>query len=80
MAIGKNTPALKQVTVLEATLTDLPKPVKDEIRNLWADMEFGNDNYYYSWFPDDDPQIYPIIGAYLKEHKVEGPVLIHWWW
>lgn len=50
-----NTPALRQVFVLEATWTDCPQPVVDEIREIWSHMEFGNDNYYYHFQISDEP-------------------------
>ena len=80
---SETTPALQQVTVLEATWTDCPDDVIDEIKKIWIDNNFGNDHFYYKWYEDSDgaeDSAYPVIAAYLKEHNVTGPVLIHWWW
>lgn len=75
-----NSPAISLVTVLEATWTDCPLEVQNEIRVLWRDNEFGNDNNYYSWFGDEDEaRQYPEIDRYLTAHGVTK-CLIHYWW
>jgi hypothetical protein len=71
--------SIKQVTVFEAQDKDIPKEVYDEVRILWRDMEFGNDNYYYNWDSGIDGLDYPIIATYLQSKGVEM-CLIHWWW
>lgn len=80
------------VVVLEAQASPLPREVYDEIRDLWSNNEFGNDNYYYRWTEwdfaaadevDNEDSIYyggyPAIAAYLREHGIEK-CLIHYWW
>lgn len=76
----RNTPALSQVTVLEATWSDIPEDIVDEIRDLWTDAEFGNDNHYYSWTGNSyDVERYPLTTKYLEDHGVKE-CLIHYWW
>jgi hypothetical protein len=87
---------ISQVYVLEAQASPLPREVYDEIRELWSDSEFGNDNYYYSWTEydfqaaDDKSEGrqeesvyfngYPAIAAYLRERGIESCLIHYWWW
>lgn len=74
-------PALKKVTLLECIWTDCPVDVQDEAREIWHNMGFGNDYYYYVW-DKDSIKSYPIIAQYLKEKGIpeDEEVLIHFWW
>lgn len=80
-------PALAPVLVLQATWTDCPADVKDEVRKLWHEEHLGNDVYIYKWSdgdPDcrDDSKDYPVIAKYLHDHNVAPgtEVWIHFWW
>jgi len=80
--------SLEQQWIFEA---DRGSPAEKEIRNIWAMMEFGNDNYYFSWdadkewWGDDDEgeityaQRFPEIHKVLSEQNVTE-CLIHFWW
>lgn len=72
--------SVKQVTVFDPQYGDVPEEVVEEIRQLWADNEYGNDFYYYTWVPDYDGENYPKINRFFKKHNVTGDILIHWWW
>ena len=78
-------PALKPTTILEATWTNCPTDVKKEIRALWINQEFGNDNYYYKWEIDiinqdgKENNPYPAITKYLADNNITE-CLIHYWW
>ena len=82
-------PALRQTTVLECTWSDIPDAVRDDVRRLWQDYDYGNDDYYYrydrsdvkgdDWQDDDWIESYPKLFEYLEAHKVEK-CLIHFWW
>ena len=66
--------------MLETTWTDCPNEVKDEVRRLWQDFEYGNDTYYFAWESDEElVKKYPHVAAYLKEREVTD-CLIHYWW
>lgn len=73
-------------TILEVIHTNCPKDVKANIQELWIDVEFGNDDYYYSWEEDGETyngvplkEAYPALYAYLKSHNITK-CLIHYWW
>lgn len=68
--------------VIECTMSDFPEELMDEVRQMWVDMEFGNDHYYYEWDCDEDEEQYPKIASYLKEldDVAYRTCLIHWWW
>jgi hypothetical protein len=83
-------PALTQQWVLEATWTDIPDDVNYEIRDIWENQEFGNDDYYYQWSDADKEgpwygegkllkEMYPKLASYLAERDVSS-CLIHYWW
>ena len=73
--------SVKQVTVFE--VDDVPTEVYNDISELWADNEFGNDNYYYHWDSSrewsDDTAMYPSLAAHLESLGVVK-CLIHYWW
>lgn len=84
------TPALSQETVLEATWTDIPDEVRDEVQKLWAILEYGNDHYYANWPGGEEEWWYdgkattwgerwPKIDNYLLHNNVKE-CLIHYWW
>lgn len=71
---------IKKYTVVDLQDNDISDEVDEEVHQLWRDMEFGNDWYYYTWNGLEDAESYPAIAKYLSDNKVEGNVLIHWWW
>lgn len=87
------TDPIKQMYVLDAQATELPRAVYDEVRELWLDNELGNDYCYYTWTEHDfhaaddategKDSIYnhgwPAIAAYLRSRGIEQ-CLIHFWW
>lgn len=80
MMHGKNEPALQQQTILEVTWTNCPSDVQEDVRELWADYEYGNDCYYHSWVPDPEiTEKYPVLAKYLADNNVSS-CLIHYWW
>ena len=70
---------IKTETVLYVQWTNCPTEVREEVKRLWVHMEYGNDDYYYSWVSKEDGKRYPIIDAYLKSRDVTE-CLINWWW
>ena len=68
---------IMRVTVLNAQ--KFPEDVKDEVRQLWIDFEYGNDVYYHEWGIELDSLNYPIIAEYLTSRGV-SECLIHFWW
>lgn len=76
---------IKQITVLEAQDRSLHKlPMYEDVRKLWRDCEFGNDNYYYRYNKEDDEEsdfaaTYPDLYKYLEQNDIVE-CLIHWWW
>jgi len=78
-----------KVTVVDFQVLDQSPEIHKEIRDYWADNEFGNDHYYdwidsvdewVSMYDDDAPFPYPNLRDHLLSLKIEGPILIHWWW
>jgi hypothetical protein len=60
-----------------------PKFIIDEVRQLWRDMELGNDNYVYSTYLDEDLfECYPNIYFWFKFKGAmkDDRVHVHWWW
>jgi hypothetical protein len=90
--IGSDIPAIKDVKVVEATWTDLPQEVRDDIRQLWQDYEYGNDHFYHSWSIEHhdawdtewnlipDEFLYPELRAYMVDNDLPEGTLIHFWW
>lgn len=73
----------KQVTVIEVPwgkLTEAQKALSNQISDLWADKELGNDYYYYPFSADYDAEEYPVIADYIKANQIEGKVLLHYSW
>ncbi len=70
---------IKQVTVFEVQWTNCPVEVKEEVKRLWKNCEFGNDYFYYNWEAIEDSDSYPLIHEYLSSRGVTE-CLIHWWW
>jgi len=86
----------EKVVYLDAQVNsnDIPKEAYDELRDLWATNELGNDTEYFNWEWEgmigdgDDHYInkYFNLAKFLKEQLVkEGypedqSIMIHWWW
>ena len=63
--------------------SDCPNLVKDEVRDIWRDHEFGNDNYIYKGTLDNEFfEYYPRIYMWLKHKGVveDEDFIVHWWW
>lgn len=75
-----NSPGHKPVTVIEATWTDIPHEVYDEIQKMWEDRNYGNDHYYHKWYKHSDEENYPAVANFIKSENLEGDILIHYWW
>jgi hypothetical protein len=62
------------------------KEIRDDFKKLWADQEFGNDNYYMSTSAKDMEEKsefwddYPNIRKFVLDEGIEGPILLHYWW
>lgn len=54
----------------------------DEMHDLWADRELGNDFYYTNIDVDDedDQKRYPKLCQFIKDNNIEDTHLIHFWW
>ena len=74
---GAGPDCIQAMNVFEVQWSNCPVEVEDEVRKLWKDMEFGNDDYYFKW--EEDDATYPVITAYLKSQGIDK-CLIHWWW
>lgn len=77
--MNNKAPCLSQVYVLGTTWTDCPVEVIEEVKRLWKNQEYGNDNCYHSWDPGYDAEEYPIIAEFLKSKDITN-CLIHYWW
>lgn len=78
----ENVDCIKEVTVLETTWTNCPKEVVDDVRELWAHMDLGNDFFYFSWDEEswwDEEDKFVNLKKYLKERGIKK-CLIHFWW
>lgn len=63
--------------------SDCPSFVEDEVRTLWQDFGYGNDNYIYTTTLDEELfEECPNIYYWLKLKGVNGgeKVVVHWWW
>lgn len=75
---------LKPYLVLDSGDRDVPAPVLNEMRDMWAEKELGNDDYYVpvtvAELEEEDE--YPVIQTYLITQGVsrDQVVLIHFWW
>lgn len=80
IALGKDfsTP----VVFYPDTRNGTPADVVDDVRELWARREGGNDNCYICYSPIDKwkSDNYPALDKYLTDKGLAGGVLIHWWW
>ena len=75
--------SVEKVWFFDAQWSDCPTFIEDEVRQLWADYELGNDNYFYkSTLNSELYERYPRIYLWLEHKGVkEGErVMIHWWW
>ena len=79
---------MKTVKLLDTYDPNLSEEIREEIRELWADMEYGNDVYYHttalSWLKDEGTM--PHIIEYLEKKVEDGElqpdetILIHDSW
>lgn len=90
----RDEPAIKQVILVSAQWSDMPEEVVEEVRNLWRNCQYGNDNYYYNWINEDwlaaegdedyESYIgsYPKIARYLRDNGLseKDHILINYWW
>ncbi len=81
---GKNVGAdcFPQMRLFDVQWSNCPVEVENEVRQLWRDYEFGNDNYYVKW-SDSMAEGYPLIAEFMFRngyYKSEEKILIHWWW
>lgn len=68
------------VTILDGQSSGLPTEVKEQISDLWTDMELGNDGHYWDFNVDfEEGRDYPIIASYLRSRGVDK-CKIHYWW
>lgn len=77
LPLDDNVKAIQQVTVLECTWTDIPEDVRNDIKKLWKDSDFGNDDYYFNWLEEMGyekcyMEHYPSLCNYLKENDIKN--------
>jgi len=71
---------IQAVNFFDVQWSNCPIEVADEVRQLWRDVEYGNDAYFYDWEDaDPDTENYPVIKKYLKSRGITE-CHIHWWW
>jgi hypothetical protein len=70
---------IQEKILFDVQWSDCPVEVEAEIKELWRDNEFGNDNYYFEWKSEEWGEDYPIINEFLKLKGITE-CLIHWWW
>ena len=85
----KNDSAITNKVVVTAQWSDMPEEVVEEVKDLWRNMEFGNDYYYYPWGEQDfydaenedigEEFGYPVIAKYLREHNITECLILFWW-
>lgn len=76
------TDCIQQKTILEATWTDIPDDVRNEIGQIWDDYELGNDHYYWQFDVaecDEEWNEYPALNNYLTSRGITE-CLLHYWW
>lgn len=75
--------SIKQVYLFDVQWSDCPEAVEVEVKELWRDREFGNNDYYAKETVDVELfERYPMIYFWLKHKGLEEgqELLIHWWW
>lgn len=70
---------IKDIKVLDVQWSNCPVEVETQVREIWADRGLGNDNCIYKWDKYEDPEMYPVVAAYLKARGIDE-CWIHWWW
>ena len=75
----ENTKGFDTTILFNVPLSSCPDNVKEEVKVMWRDEEFGNDFYIFEWDSEFCNESYPIIDEYLKLRGVTK-CLIHWWW
>lgn len=76
---GAGAECIQQHTIFDVQWTNCPVEVEDEVKRLWLNVEYGNDNYYFTWDDEENAEDYPVIAKYLRGKGVTK-CLIHWWW
>jgi hypothetical protein len=76
---------IREVVLLDAQWSTCPIEVMDEVRRMWSEYEFGNDNFYIDTKLEEiDAEEYPATVQYIKEQRPnlasDAQILIHWWW
>lgn len=83
MTARMNTPAISRQVLITAQWTDLPEPVVEDVKKLWAAFELGNDDSYATFNVEEAPDYYggpyDNLVAYMKENNLRE-ALIHYWW
>lgn len=75
--------SIEKVWFFDVQWSDCPKSVEQEVKQLWGDVELGNDYYMYQCKVDEELfDEYPKIYFWLKHNgvPVDDKVIIHWWW
>lgn len=77
------TSSVRDVKFFVVQWSDCPRYVEEEVRQLWGNSGYGNDNYICKRELDEELfHEYPRIYFWLKHKGVADgeQVLIHWWW
>lgn len=65
-------------TIFDVQWSNTPEPVVEEVKQLWQDLELGNDTHYWAW-DGEEWDDYPLIREYLQSRGI-NTCLIHYWW
>lgn len=84
---GKNTNGNKLVDpecirhqiVFEVQWSNCPVEIEEEVKKLWREHDYGNDNYFHEWDSAEDGYDYPEIDEFLLSKGITR-CWIHWWW
>ena len=89
---GSDREAIRTVTLIESTWSNMPLEVRDEVQELWIMLEYGNDVYYYSgsiqdleeWAEGANNPNFKVdnLCKWLRMNgfKDEDRFLLHHWW
>ena len=76
----KREPLRKQL-VLDVQWSNCPIEVVDEVKDIWKNNCYGNDNFIHKYKIKSHDQ-YHHLNRYLSKKGVgdDEVVWIHWWW
>lgn len=75
--------SVNKIWFFDVQWSDCPIEVESEVKHIWSNCEYGNDDYVYKTELNDDLfDDYPKVYLWLKFKGVQEneKVLINWWW